>query len=137
MRIHLTRRKNIAYNRGERKYGLLFFFGGKKLKESKFQADLRKELKSRFPGCIITKNDAGYIQGIPDLLILWNDRWATLECKCSANATHQPNQDYYVEKMNDMSFSAFIFPENKEKVLDDLERSFKGHPKRCTCAIRS
>ena len=99
------------------------------MKESKFQADLKKELKDRFPGCIITKNDAGYIQGIPDLLILWNDKWATLECKKSANATHQPNQDYYVEKMNQMSFSAFIFPENKGAVLNDLERSFKRHSK--------
>ena len=96
------------------------------MKESKFQADLKKELKVRFPGCIVMKNDANYIQGIPDLLVLWNDKWASLECKNSASAAHQPNQDYYVEKMNDMSFSAFIFPENKKEVLNELERSFKG-----------
>ena len=99
------------------------------MKESRFQAELKKEIKSRFPGCIVLKNDATCVQGIPDLLILWNNKWATLECKKSASAHHQPNQEYYVEKMNKMSFSSFIFPENKEEVLDDLERSFKRHTK--------
>lgn len=96
------------------------------MKESKFQSDLKKELKVRFPGCIVMKNDANYIQGIPDLIVLYEDKWASLECKQSASANHQPNQDYYVKKMNEMSFSRFIFPENKEEVLNDLERSFKG-----------
>lgn len=99
-------------------------------KENKFQSDLIKEIKALFPGCIVMKNDANYIQGIPDLLVLHNDRWASLECKRNASATHQPNQDYYVEKMNGMSFSAFIFPENKEEVLHELERSFTGGKKR-------
>lgn len=94
------------------------------MRESKFQKDLKNELKERFPGCIVMKNDSSCIQGIPDLLILWNDKWATLECKKSANAAHQPNQDYYVKRMNEMSFSSFIFPENKEAVLHDMERAF-------------
>ena len=93
--------------------------------ESKFQKDIKKDLENRFPGCIILKNDANYIQGIPDLLILYNDKWATLECKKSKKSNHQPNQDYYISKMNSMSFSAFIYPENREEVLNDLERSFK------------
>lgn len=95
--------------------------------ESKFQSDLIKEIKGRFPGCIVMKNDASYIQGIPDLLILHNDKWASLECKKSGKAKHQPNQDYYVGKMDEMSFSRFIYPENKEEVLNDLGRSFEGH----------
>ncbi len=95
--------------------------------ESKFQSDLIKEIKDRFPGCIVMKNDASYIQGIPDLLILSGDKWASLECKKSEKAKHRPNQDYYVEKMNSMSFSAFIYPENKEEVLNELGRSFEGH----------
>ena len=93
--------------------------------ESKFQHDLIVELKERFPGCIVTKTDPTYLQGIPDLLILYNDKWATLECKRSQSSQKQPNQEYYVKKMDNMSFSAFIFPENKEEVLDELERSFK------------
>lgn len=94
--------------------------------ESKFQRDLKKELKERFPGCVIMKNDPNYIQGIPDLTILYKDKWATLEVKDGENKPHQPNQDYYVDKMNKMSFSSFIFPENKEEVLNALERSFEA-----------
>ena len=96
------------------------------MRESKFQSDLIKEIKERMPGAIVTKLDAKHIQGIPDLLILYNDRWATLEDKRSKDATHRPNQDYYVEKMNNMSFSAFIFPENKEEVLNDLQRALES-----------
>lgn len=92
--------------------------------ESKFQSSLIKELKDRFEGCIILKNDPNYIQGVPDLIILFDDRWAALECKKSRNSRHQPNQDYYVDLMNKMSFSAFIYPENRQEVLDDLEDFF-------------
>lgn len=94
--------------------------------EGKFKKGLIEEIEARLPGCIITQLDPTYIQGIPDLLILWKDRWATLECKANATAKHRPNQDYYVQLMNDMSFSAFIFPENKEDVLNELEQSFKS-----------
>lgn len=95
------------------------------MKESKFQSDTIKEIEKRFPGAIVTKMDANYIQGIPDVLVLYNNKWATLEFKKTGKASHQPNQDYYVNRMNDMSFSAFIFPENKEKVLDEMARSFE------------
>lgn len=93
--------------------------------ESEFQKRLIKELKERFPECMVLKNDPNYIQGIPDLMVLGKDKWAALEVKKSAKAHHQPNQDYYVEKMNDLSFSAFIYPENKEEVIDELERAFR------------
>ena len=95
-------------------------------KEGDFQADLIDSLKERFPGCIVVKNDARYLQGVPDLTILYNDKWATLEDKREKNAHHQPNQDFYVEKMNNMSFSRFVYPENVEEVLDELEQSFKN-----------
>ena len=94
--------------------------------ESKFQAGLKKELKQMFPGCIVTKLDSGDIQGIPDLLVLHNDKWATLECKKNANAKKQPNQEYYVGRMNEMSFSRFICPENKEEVLHELQSAFES-----------
>ena len=92
--------------------------------ENKFQAKLIKKLKNLYPDCIVMKNDPTYIQGIPDLLILHKDKWASLECKKSANARHQPNQDYYVGKMNNMSFSSFICPENEEEVLEQLRHKF-------------
>lgn len=98
------------------------------MKESAFQKRVIDELKDRLPGCIVLKNDSSYMQGVPDLIVLWNTCWATLECKRSENAVHQPNQDYYVERMNEMSFSEFIYPENCQEVLDELERSFKRHP---------
>ena len=94
------------------------------MKESKFQSDLKKELQGMFPGCMITKLDSGDIQGIPDLLVLYKDKWAVLENKRSAKATHQPNQDYYVDKMNSMSFASFIYPENKDEVLAKLRKKF-------------
>ena len=94
--------------------------------ENKFQANLIKKLKKMFPDCVVMKNDASYIQGIPDLLVLHKDKWASLECKKSAKSRHQPNQDYYVEKMNNMSFSSFIFPENEDEVLQELKHRFEN-----------
>ena len=90
-------------------------------KENQFQRTLVREIRDHYDNeCIVTKLDSGYIQGIPDLLILHKDKWATLECKKSKNAHRQPNQQYYVDKMNKMSFSKFIYPENKEEVLNEL-----------------
>lgn len=92
-------------------------------KESKFQKDLIGKIKKTFPDCIVIKNDPTYIQGIPDLLILNGDKWASLECKKSENASHQPNQDYYVSKMNGMSYASFVYPENEKEVLDAIQRA--------------
>ena len=93
--------------------------------ENKFQASLIRELKNEFPECIVMKNDSSYIQGVPDLLVLHKDKWASLEVKRSSNASHQPNQDYYVNKMNEMGFSRFIYPENKDNVMTDLRLYFE------------
>ena len=92
--------------------------------ENKFQSKLIKELKKEFPGCMVLKNDPTYLQGVPDLLVLYKNKWCALEVKRSATAKHQPNQDYYVDKMNEMSHSAFIYPENKDQVINDLRRIF-------------
>jgi hypothetical protein len=94
--------------------------------ERDFQANLIRELKTMFPGCMVMKLDSGYIQGIPDLLVLFENRWATLECKKVASAKKQPNQEYYVGRMDEMSFSRFICPENKEEVLHELQQAFKS-----------
>lgn len=93
--------------------------------ESKFQSKLIKEIEDRFPGCEIMKNDPNYKQGFPDLTILYKDKWAVLETKRGEKAKRQPNQEYYVDKLNNMSFSRFICPENKEEVLNDLQSTFK------------
>lgn len=92
--------------------------------ESKFQKELMDEIRAAYPGCVILKNDSGYIQGIPDWTILWKDKWAVLETKKSKNAAKQPNQEYYVDQLDNMSFSRFVYPENKEEVLRELQQAF-------------
>ena len=91
--------------------------------ESGFQDKLRDTLKELFPGCMIFKMDQ--IQGIPDLLVLYKNKWASLENKKSEKATRRPNQEYYVNRMNEMSFSRFIYPENRDEVLNDLKAYFQ------------
>lgn len=88
--------------------------------ENRFKTNLIKELKEMFPGCMVLHLDPNEIQGIPDLLILYENKWAVLEGKKNARASHRPNQEYYVDLMDRMSFAAFIFPENKDEVLDAL-----------------
>lgn len=92
--------------------------------ENKFKTNLIEELEEMFPGCMVLHLDPTEFQGIPDLLILYENKWAALEGKKSARAPHQPNQDYYVDLMNSMSFASFIYPENKEEVLDELQQAF-------------
>ena len=94
--------------------------------ENKFQAKLIQELRRMFPGSIILKNDASYLDGIPDLTLLWRNKWAALECKDSQGATRSANQIYYVGIMSKMSFAAFIYPENKDAILDDLQLALKA-----------
>lgn len=98
--------------------------------ENRFKTKLVSELKDLFPGCIILHMDPNEIQGIPDLLILYEDKWAALEGKKDPNAPHRPNQEYYVKLMNNMSFAAFIYPENKEEILRELLQAFR--PRRTT-----
>lgn len=93
--------------------------------ESKFQKELMTEIQNRYPGCVILKNDPNYIQGFPDWTIFYKNKWAVLEAKRDKNARKQPNQDYYVNRLNDMSFSRFVYPENKDEVLRELEQVFK------------
>lgn len=95
------------------------------MKENMFQKSLIQELKDRFPNCLVLKNDPNYIQGIPDLIVLYEDQWVALECKKSRSFHAQPNQEYYLDRMDQMSFAAFIYPENREEILYELERFFE------------
>lgn len=94
-------------------------------RESAFQAKLIKDIKAMLPECVVLKTDANYIQGFPDLLVLNGDRWAALECKATESASHQPNQDWYVNHLRGMSYAAFVFPENKERILHELYESLE------------
>ena len=105
---------------------LLYFKEITMKKESEFQSGLIKDIEKRLPGCFIEKADPNYRQGTPDLRVYYKDRWAALEVKRSAKEVHQPNQDFYVEQLNKMSFARFIYPENKEEVLDEMERALSS-----------
>lgn len=125
--------KNTYYYREEEnKNTFIIFFGDiMKTKESNFQSKLIRELHGMFPGCIVTKLDPKHIQGMPDILILYEDKWAVLECKRSAKEHKQPNQEYYISKMGSMSYASFIYPENKKEVLDELQQAFRHRRKTC------
>lgn len=96
------------------------------MRENEYQALLIPKLERRFPGSIILKNDPSYLLGVPDLLILFRDRWAMLEVKASATSKIQPGQPYWVNLFNQMSFSAFIYPSNEQEVLRGLEQAFSA-----------
>jgi hypothetical protein len=93
--------------------------------ESTYQARLIRRLEGMFPGCFILKNDSSYLQGVPDLLILYKDKWAMLEAKANENAPVRPNQPYYIELLNSMSFAAFIYPSNETEILRGLQQAFE------------
>lgn len=93
--------------------------------ESKFQSQLIRKIKNEFPGCMVLKNDPTYLQGVPDLTVFCGNKWAALEVKKSADASHRPNQNYYVDKMNRMSYATFVYPENEKEVLAELHKKFK------------
>lgn len=106
-------------------------------KENDFQRELKKELRQRFPGCYVLKTDPTDIQGIPDLLILHKDKWASLEVKRNYSEARKsmekntpPNQHIYVDRLNEMSYASYIYPENKEEILNEMERLFTDHPER-------
>lgn len=101
--------------------------------ESQFQHRLIKELEIIFPGCTVLKNDAGYKKNIPDLSVFWKDHYAFLEVKRSREdfekSRKEPgrkNQEYYINKFNNDSFAAFIYPENKDEVLKEMREAFGG-----------
>jgi hypothetical protein len=94
--------------------------------ESKFKRETINKIKEMFPECVVLKNDANYMQGIPDTLVLFKDRWAMLEFKRESDSHVQPNQSYFVDKLDRMSIARFIYPENKEEVLSELQQAFES-----------
>lgn len=98
--------------------------------ESKFQSEVIQDLTEMFGefhkgGCMILLNDAEYMQGIPDILILYKDKWAMLEAKRDVNSPYRPNQEWYIDMLDKMSYASVIYPGNKEMVYDDLQRTFR------------
>ena len=99
--------------------------------ESEYQQKLREKIEIIFPNSIVLKNDPNYIQGFPDLLILYKKKWAVLEVKrdiseISKNTSSIRNQKYYIQILDQMSFARFIYPQNEEEVLNELQQTFKS-----------
>lgn len=93
--------------------------------ESKFKSALIRKIERQYPGAIVIKTDANQLQGFPDQIILWEDRWAAFEAKRTMNSTHRPNQDYYVELLDKMSFARFVYPENEREFLHELQQALR------------
>lgn len=96
------------------------------MSEAKYQRHLKAVLENTFPDCVVLKNDPEHFQGLPDLLILFYDKWAALEVKVSRDAHRQPNQQYYIDMFDQMSFAAFIYPENEEEIINELREAFRN-----------
>lgn len=110
-------------NEGESIFHTLSFLGDN-MREIDYQKELIHKIQILFPGCFILRNDPAESQGIPDILILFKDKWAMLEIKTSIASHMQPNQEHYIDLFAEMSFAAFIFPENENEVLHDLQSAF-------------
>ena len=93
--------------------------------EKDYQRDIIERLHDEFPGCFVLKNDSGYLQGVPDLTVLYREYWAVLEVKLSAKASERPNQRHYITVLDEMSFAAFIFPENEDEGFHALQQAFR------------
>lgn len=96
------------------------------MKESVYKAKLIRRLEAEFVGCLVFDNNPNKLQGVPDILVLFKTAWAGLEIKRSEKESRQPNQEYYVGLMNQMSYASFIYPENEERVFNDLHTAFSA-----------
>jgi hypothetical protein len=94
--------------------------------EKKFEKDFIDRLKEEFPGCEIIKGNSAMRQGVPDRLLLWEDHWAFLEFKREEGSDREENQEYYIEKFNDMSYASFVEPSNADEVISEIQQAFRG-----------
>lgn len=98
-------------------------------KKSKLESDFSEvftdALEEAFPDSMVIKGNSAYRQGVPDWLLLDGPNWAALELKRDETAKKQPNQPYYVEKMNGMSYAAFVTPSNYREVIDEIQSTFR------------
>lgn len=93
--------------------------------ESKFKTKLINEIGNKLKkDYYIFHLDPNELQGAPDLLILYEGKWAALEGKQDSGSSKRPNQEYYVNDMNRLSYASFISKDNKEEVLNGLYEAF-------------
>ncbi len=91
--------------------------------ENLFKKYVKKRIIDRFPNLdldFITPTN----RSMPDMIIIAPIVWAALEFKRSEGASLRPNQDYHIMRLNEKGYATFVFPENVEEVLDELEILF-------------
>lgn len=92
--------------------------------ESDFKRAFLNEVRQLFPGVTVISPDPTTQQGIPDTILLYRSTWAALEFKRDSKANVRPNQRYYISQFGEMSYAAFVYPENKGEVLNALQQTF-------------
>lgn len=93
--------------------------------ERDFRVKLIKDIYNIFPECVILRNDPNFLQGVPDLTVLYKNRWGMLETKKEKMSSRRPNQEYYIDLFDTMSFARFVSYENKEQVLYELQQALR------------
>ena len=96
--------------------------------ESEFKKYTKNRIIDRFPNLDLDIIDinAYNFRSMSDLVILGPEVWAALEFKRSKDSSHRPNQDYHIARLNKKGYATFVYPENLEEVLDELEVLFSS-----------
>jgi hypothetical protein len=95
-------------------------------RESSFQSHVIARLRDLIgDDGFVFAMDGNYIQGFPDVLILYKGKWAALECKKSSKEPFQPNQEYYIDLIDSLSFCRVIYPSIENEVFNDLQQALR------------
>lgn len=95
--------------------------------EADYKSGLHERIKDLLPGCWVLINDEQTCPGIPDTLVLWGPHYAFLEVKRkkpTRASDWRPNQEWYLDELDEMSFAACIYPENEGEILYALQEAF-------------
>ena len=95
-------------------------------RETKFKKMFKKKLKRLYPECIIVEADPTYFWSVPDVYFFLGSFWAALEFKRTEGSSRRPNQEYWVEVLDKMSFARFVYPGVEEEVLSELEAAIQN-----------
>ena len=100
--------------------------------ESNFQSKVKTWLKQKGCFVIVMSAGPGVPDGTPDVCALFNGGgWAMLEVKAKSpykkdgtplKGAFKPLQIPTIKKLNDMYYSAVVYPENWDKIKKELEQ---------------
>lgn len=93
---------------------------------SGFKTKFIRNLKVRFPNCVVLLTDPQYLQGVPDILMLLEDTWFAFEVKATKTSSRRPNQEWWIDILNRQSYASFVYPENEEEVIREVQQSLEA-----------